>query len=107
MKVLMVGLGSVGRKHLAALRRLDEKVEVAALRSGKNTDTIEGVRNIGSLSELKDPPDFVVVSDPTFRHVETIRLVSALRKPLFIEKPLSHNLEGLDDLTRMLRENGI
>ena len=37
MKVLIVGLGSVGSKHIDALLKIDDKTEIFALRSSKNS----------------------------------------------------------------------
>ena len=33
MRVLVIGLGSIARKHIAALRNIDPEAEILALRS--------------------------------------------------------------------------
>lgn len=94
MKVLMAGLGSIARKHIAAIRRIDERAMLFALRSGEGAGGVEGVRDIRSLDELDGVAiDFAVVSNPTCLHAAAIRRLLVLGCPLFIEKPLSDSLD--------------
>ncbi len=91
MNVVIAGLGSIACKHIQALHNLDIPFIIYALRSGKGSRTVEGVIDIYSLNELQDKKvDFAIVSNPTAEHISTIRLLSDLKCPLFIEKPLSH-----------------
>ncbi|MGZ3749674.1 MAG: Gfo/Idh/MocA family protein [Flavisolibacter sp.] len=94
MKVLIVGLGSIARKHIAALRQICPEVELFALRSSTQySSDINGVVNLYKLEEAeKRGLDFVIVSNPTFKHRETIAQLIPLKLPLFIEKPLYDNL---------------
>ena len=46
MRVLLVGLGSIARKHIAALRQLDPAVEIVAWRS--SADLVEKFIHKGS-----------------------------------------------------------
>lgn len=109
MNVLVVGLGSIAQKHIAALRSIDPSARITALRSGARSDAqaIDGITNIHSLEELPEPPDFVLISNPTFLHKETIESVLPLKKPLFIEKPVLLSLDGADVLEELVRAAGI
>jgi hypothetical protein len=42
--------------------------------------------------------DGILICNPTSVHLETALKVLPLKKPIFIEKPLSHNLDGLNQL---------
>ena len=97
MRVLIVGLGSIARRHIAALRRIDPEVDLTALRSGTGGASVPGVRDIRSLDEAGAPFDFAIVSNPTACHADAIRRLLPLGIPLFIEKPLFAGLgeEGL------------
>ena len=97
MNVLIVGLGSIARRHIAALRRIDPEVGITALRSSAQGVSLPGVRDSHSLDEAGVPFDFAIVSNPTACHAETIRQLLPLNIPLFIEKPLFATLgqEGL------------
>lgn len=96
MKVLIIGLGSIARKHIASLRVMAPDVELEALRSDKSTHVFPSVKDIHSLPENPDY-DFVIISNPTSCHAETIRNLINLRIPLFIEKPLFNSL-GHEDI---------
>lgn len=90
MKVLIIGLGSIAKKHVDAIRKLDEFAEFFALRSSLNTKSdVVGVTDIYSLNDLKIADlDFIIISNPTSEHFSTIKLFSEFNIPLFIEKPL-------------------
>lgn len=90
MKVLIIGLGSIAKKHVDAIRKLDEFAEVFALRRSLNSKSdIVGVTDIFSLNDLKIADlDFIIISNPTSEHFSTIKQLSEFNIPLFIEKPL-------------------
>jgi predicted dehydrogenase len=103
MKVLIVGLGSIATKHINALRSIDSTVEIFALRiSGKNE--IAGVSNVFDWNEIPSNIDFVIISNPSSEHYNTIWKACELRVPLFIEKPALINLDKTDDLFGRLSE---
>lgn len=86
MKVLILGLGSIARKHILALREIDPSVSITAMRSGPCEES-EGIRNIYSWEELGDKPDFIIISNPTSCHKDAIIRAAQTGCPLFIEKP--------------------
>lgn len=90
MKVLIIGLGSIAKKHIDAIRKLDESAEVFALRSSLNSKSdIVGVTDVYSLNDLKiSVLDFIIISNSTSEHFSTIKQLSEFNIPLFIEKPL-------------------
>lgn len=90
MKVLIIGLGSIAKKHIDAIRKLDELAEVFALRSSLNSKSdVVGVTDIYNLNDLKIADlDFIIISNPTSEHFSTIKQLSEFNIPLFIEKPL-------------------
>jgi dehydrogenase len=90
MKVLIIGLGSIALKHIKALQELYPSVVIYALRrKGESSKGIEGVIEVFDISEIKvDTLSFILISNSTFAHYQTIREVIAYKKPLFIEKPL-------------------
>ncbi|MFV0220640.1 Gfo/Idh/MocA family oxidoreductase [Empedobacter falsenii] len=90
MKVLIIGLGSIAKKHIDAIRKLDQFAEIFALRSSLNSKSdVVGVTDIYSFNELKMTDlDFIIISNPTSEHFSTIKQLSEFNIPLFIEKPL-------------------
>lgn len=107
MRVLIIGLGSIALKHIAAIGRILPKAEFYALRSDQNAQPVKNIRNIFSLEALKDTAiDFAIISNPTAAHAATIKSLLPKRIPLFIEKPLFSQL-GNEDLIREIKEQNI
>lgn len=90
MNILIIGLGSIAKKHIDAIYQLNKSVRIYALRSNPNSKSeIKGVIDIYDLSEINIfEIDFVLISNPTAEHFLTIKQISDYNKSLFIEKPL-------------------
>ncbi|MDE6715697.1 MAG: Gfo/Idh/MocA family oxidoreductase [Muribaculaceae bacterium] len=93
MKVLIVGLGSIARKHIAALYKIIPEVTIYALRSSVSSKEMENIISIYDTKELPDNIDFAIISNPTSLHGQTIEKLLDLKIPLFIEKPVFDKLE--------------
>ena len=107
MRVVIVGLGSIAKKHIRAIRAIDDKAEIFALRSSRGATPYSGVSNIYDYSEIEAiSADFIIISNPTSKHFETIRRLIPFKKPLFIEKPVFGEL-GHDDVIEELVVNNI
>jgi predicted dehydrogenase len=103
MEVLIIGLGSIAAKHITALRLLNPGVNIYALRHNKDSD-VEGVTNIYTLDELTVKPEFVIISNPTWVHLQAILSVIKLGVPMFIEKPPVHTLEGAQEVIEQIHQ---
>lgn len=110
MKFLIAGLGSIGRRHLRLLKEQGDH-DVVLFRTNKSTlpdDDLAGYRVETDLDKaLADKPDAVIVSNPTAKHLEVALPAAKAGCHIFLEKPVSHSLEGLDDLRRVVDEKGI
>ena len=62
MKVLIIGLGSIARKHINAIRIIEPNSVIYALRSSSPASLEDGVINIFSLDELSVTPNFIIIS---------------------------------------------
>lgn len=104
MKVLVIGLGSIARKHITALQSLKVDAEIYALRSNLNAVIEEGVENIYNLDNNTIAFDFAIISNPTHLHHEFIEKLAHKGIPLFIEKPAIHSLENVDKLVKLIED---
>lgn len=100
---LVSGAGSIGRRHLRNLQALGIRnlgvYDPHQIQDAETPDSLGAriFRNFDqALHELK--PDAVFVCSPPVYHAS--QALTALRSSahVFIEKPLSHNLDGLDEL---------
>lgn len=86
MKFVIVGLGSIGKRHQKNLETLGHKVIPA-----HHQDNLKKI-----IADQK--PNGVLVCTPTSQHLLPAHIALAADLPVFIEKPLSHNLDGVDEL---------
>lgn len=97
MRVLVVGTGSIARRHLANLQS-DPSVSAAAMvrsRAGRpDTPHPPAAPVLASMDEAMEwKPDRVVVASPAPFHLEQARSFALAGIPLLIEKPLSNTWE--------------
>ncbi|RJQ32479.1 gfo/Idh/MocA family oxidoreductase [Candidatus Parcubacteria bacterium] len=112
MKFLICGLGSIGKRHLENLEKLGVKCEdILIYRTGK------GTKNFGDkvLSEhggkhpvfysiddaLKEKPTAAIITNPTSLHIPMAITAAQAGCHIFLEKPISHSLEKVDDLKKI------
>jgi predicted dehydrogenase len=107
MKILIVGLGSIARKHIEAIKYLTYDVTIYALRSTKDVLIEEGIINVFSLDNLDISFDFAIISNPTHLHFKYIQLLAEKNIPLFIEKPPVHVLDNCSELISLIEAKNL
>ncbi len=99
IKILIVGLGSIGRRHVGHLQKIDE-VEIAAFRTKKGE--LQQESEFREFSRMEDAlsfkPDGVIISNPTSLHVETALPFLEKGIKVLIEKPVDYSLENAKKL---------
>ena len=117
MRILIAGLGAIGQRHARNLRTLlGESLDLVAFRQRRLpfvvTETLErddvldveralGVRAYDDLDwALSDGVDAVFVCTPSSQHLSIAQRAADAGCHLFIEKPVSHTLEGIEALER-------
>lgn len=123
-KILFVGLGSAGQRHLRnLLKLLDGKVDVLAYRYHKServfdsdmqvieNETLVNRYGIIEFNEyenaLNETPDMVIISNPNSLHVPYALKAAERGLDLFIEKPLSTSLECTKELIETINKNSV
>ena len=108
MIILIIGLGSIGKKHVDAIYALGLSVTIYALRGGESLyESYKEVINIRSVGEIQNKIDFIVVSNITSAHEATITSVFELQCPIFIEKPVLSDLGNAARISAKLKEKNI
>ncbi|GAB4580890.1 MAG: Gfo/Idh/MocA family oxidoreductase [Anaerolineales bacterium] len=109
MKFLIAGLGSIGRRHFRNLRALGEN-DILLYRTHKATlpdEELAGVPVETDLhAALAHKPDAVIVANPTALHLEVAIPAAQAGCHLLLEKPISHSLEGVDQLREAVARTG-
>lgn len=122
-KALFIGLGGIGQRHLRNLiTLLGDKVEILAYRVRNLPHTISAdlsivddnltgrypikVFNDLTLS-LAQHPDVVFICNPTSMHIPPAIEAAKAGCHIFMEKPLSHSLEGIEELKSLCKKNNL
>ena len=109
--VLIVGLGSIGKRHLRLIKKQIPHTKVIALRHDEDSmhEPKLGIDATFSNYEdaIKEKPDLAIISNPAPFHISIGTKLANLGIHLLIEKPISHNLEGVDNLIRICGDKKI
>lgn len=86
MKVLVIGFGSIGRRHSVVLKELGLDVAILSRRDHASTSVYASL----SLALSEFQPDYVVVANKTSEHLKTVERLhqNGFHGRLLIEKPL-------------------
>ncbi len=99
-RILIVGLGSIGKRHLRLARGLFPKADIRVLRHQAG-GTVPDASN-GSFSHLHEAidyaPQIAIIASPAPFHIATAQALAELGVNLLIEKPLSVSLDGVAKL---------
>jgi len=102
-RILIVGLGSIGKLHLRLARNLIPNADIRVLRH-LPTNEIPEFSN-GCFSSVKDAiifaPQIAVIANPASLHISIAKKLAEVGVHLFIEKPLSNNLDGVSELIKI------
>jgi predicted dehydrogenase len=124
MKILMVGLGGIGQRHVRNLRTLlGPDVDIIAVRYINNSHVLTDQLKIEDGSDLVEKyaikvcanleqalsqqPNAVFICNPSSLHIQTALQAAQAGCNLFIEKPLSDNLEGVEELINIIESQNI
>ncbi|MCX6035429.1 MAG: Gfo/Idh/MocA family oxidoreductase [Chloroflexi bacterium] len=124
MKVLIIGLGGIGQRHLRNLQLLlGNEAEIIAhdlrpnppvltdqlqIEQGSSLEEKYNLRIFLDLEQaLAQKPDVVFVCNPSSLHVPAAMRAAQEGCHIFIEKPLSNNLEQVDELISLVESRGL
>ena len=99
-RILIVGLGSIGKRHLSVARELLPQAEIAVLRHKVNRTIPGGADHIFStmVEALAFTPQLAVIANPATFHLSAAMPLAEIGVHLLIEKPLSATSEGVEEL---------
>lgn len=108
-RVLIVGLGSIGKRHARVLKQLRPEWEVVALRRQADSEMPEGVDDCVTTLEdaLRLKPRIAVIANPASHHVATAIPLAEAGVHLLIEKPLSSMAGDIPSLLDACRKNRV
>jgi len=101
MKCLVVGYGSIGSRYVKIIKRLNvDYLIFDKFKKGKH------IINDFDKVEFKNITHTIICT-PTNKHIEIAKKILKKKncKKILIEKPLSHKLDGILELKRLIKKN--
>ncbi len=108
-RALLIGSGSIGRRHLQVIRETLPQMLVTLLRQPNPPELEQAlarqfdrvVSDIGAAISPK--PDFAVIASPASTHIGFARVLADAGIPMLLEKPVSDTLDGCAELAHACR----
>ena len=108
-RILIIGLGSIGKRHLRLARELNPEADIRVLRHQKCLYDPE--HSNGCFFSIEQAlvfnPQLAVIASPASVHLAQAQSFAEIRTHLLIEKPLSISTEGIEHLIETCRKNKI
>jgi predicted dehydrogenase len=104
MRFIVLGAGSIGRRHLRNARALGHRIAAVFDPDPHRRTEAAATADAGTLvtgdetAALAVEADAALVCSPTHRHLEQARAAVTRGLHVLVEKPLSHSLDGTADL---------
>jgi predicted dehydrogenase len=108
--ILIIGAGSIGERHIRNLLALGYSNLIVYRQRNLPFRTLnsEQVRVVTDLEQAEIMhPKAVFITSPTSQHLQQAIACAQLGMHLFIEKPLSHTLDGVSALREVAVEKGV
>lgn len=109
MKFLIIGYGSIGRRHFKNLVSLGQQ-DIVFFRTLKSTIDDDPIRAYPVESDLDTAlahdPEAVIISNPTSLHLDTAIPAAKQGCHLLIEKPVSHSWDRVEQFKHAVRVGG-
>jgi predicted dehydrogenase len=108
-RILIVGLGSIGKRHLRLARELLPAADIRVLRHQACEETPEFANGCFSSIDqaIEFAPQIAVIAGPAPFHLGVALSLAQVGTHLLIEKPLSASLDGIPALLAVCRERGL
>jgi len=108
-RILIVGLGSIGKRHVRILQEIVPNVEITVLRHKECQDlSVLGIKNCVTniIQALKFKPQAAIISNPASFHIDVATQLAQEHVHLLIEKPISNSTKGVAELIDICSNNG-
>jgi predicted dehydrogenase len=92
MRILIIGSGSIGQRHIRNLKNLVDHPEFILLRNASGQDELSrdlGAIVVGSFADaIALSPVFAVIATPSVFHFEALQALLPAQVPCYVEKPV-------------------
>lgn len=107
MKLLVIGTGSIGKRHIKNLLDLGADVlSFSYLSNAQELDPrVTRVSRLDDFLDLESDVSAVVIANRTDQHIQVALQAARAGKHMFLEKPLAASLDGVNELVASVQQN--
>ena len=107
-KILIVGYGSIGKRHVENLLSIPN-LEIIVCTKRNDVNKLKKHAKVYHTirQSLKENPDLGFITNETSLHIPTAMKLASQGMDLFIEKPLSNSTKGISDFTKTVNKKRI
>jgi predicted dehydrogenase len=101
LKILLIGLGSIGRRHLRNLLAIGYNQITVISRSATLPAEFDFLKVYSSLQDALSSSvfDTAIICTPTSLHLASVSILLEAKIPnIYLEKPVSHSYNGIENL---------
>ena len=108
MKILLIGLGSIGKRHLRNIITIGYNDVNVVSRSGILPEEFSNLKVYTAIGEALENNNYdaAVVCVPTAQHIIAINQLLAANVPsIYLEKPVSHSFQSIGEIIAGAKKN--
>ena len=109
--ICLIGLGSIGLRHLRIIKSLIPKIEITIVRSGKGKyykEQLLATRIVDNISDaLKFDYDAFFITTPSSIHYKNLTKVLKTKSHIFVEKPIFNKSKKISKILKYIKDNKI
>jgi len=109
--VLVVGLGSIGRRHVSIIKEIFPDINIVVLRHkkcNKKESDLLGFKCVTSIDDaIALRPQVSIIANPATKHVEIARVLATHGIDILVEKPISTNSKDVRELVEICEQNNV
>jgi len=111
-RILVVGLGSIGKRHISIVRKYFPEVEISVLRHQDcNDDKIKNLGITHCVTSIEHAiglePQAAIIASPATKHLGIAIQLAKSGIHLLIEKPIAESSRGVEELIDLCLEKNI
>jgi predicted dehydrogenase len=108
MKILLIGLGSIGKRHLNNILHLGFEDVTIVSRSGNIPSQFGSLNIFAKVEDALETAQFdaAIVCTPTALHIHALKLLLKKNiKNIYVEKPISNDFSGVVKIQELIKSN--
>ena len=110
MKFLIIGYGSIGRRHFRNLLSMGEQ-DILFYRTHQSTlednELADFIVETDLKAALDHKPDAVIIANPSAYHLDAAIPAAREGCHILLEKPISHSMQRVEDFSQLVQKNGV